>query len=79
MTSPILWAIKKGFYPVVNVSKPLTFSQFVLNFEFSRLDISFYTRYIFNSHGCFIISKLGLQMLNLRDESNDTKKGLQSF
>ena len=79
MTSPILWAIKKGFYPVVNVSKPLTFSQFVLNFEFSRLDISFYTRYIFSLHGGFIINKLGLHMLNLRDESNNIRKGFAVF
>lgn len=25
LTSPTLWAIRKGFYLVVNVSKPLTF------------------------------------------------------
>lgn len=79
MTSPTLWAIKKGFYLVVNVSKPLTFSQFVVNFEFSRLGISFYTRYIFNLHGCFIVNKLGLQMPNLRDESNNIRKGFAVF
>ena len=57
----------------------ISHTQFVVNFEFSRLGVSFYTRYIFNLHGCFIVNKLGLQMPNLRDESNNIRKGFAVF
>lgn len=58
----------------------LLFSQFVVNFEFSRLGISFSTQDIFSTTSwLFIVNKLGLQMPNLRDESNNIRKGFAVF